>query len=107
MRYAPSQIDMVPEHVAIVRALLAKHVPQHEVWAFGSRVAGRAKPYSDLDLVIIGEPPLSLAVHASLADDFSESDLPYKVDVIDWATTDTAFRQIIEQQYIVLQRRSN
>ena len=79
-----------------------KHT-NHDVWAFGSRVAGSAKEFSDLDLVIIGEKPLSIAVHANLVDDFSESDLPYNVDVIDWATTDASFRQIIEQQYIVVQ----
>jgi type I restriction enzyme S subunit len=94
---------ILPKHWEIVRAVLEKHVPHHDVWAFGSRVAGSAKEFSDLDLVIIGEKPLSIAVHANLVDDFSESDLPYKVDVIDWATTDTAFRQIIRRNCIVVQ----
>jgi type I restriction enzyme S subunit len=98
-----SQLDMLPEHFAIVRAILYTHVPNHEVWAFGSRVTGSAKEFSDLDLVVIGEKPLALGVHASLVDDFSESDLPYKVDVIDWATTDAVFRQKIQRNCIVVQ----
>ena len=87
----------------MVRAILTTHVPTHEVWAFGSRVTGSAKEFSDFDLVVIGEKPLALGVHASFVDDFSESDLPYKVDVIDWATTDAAFRQIIQRNCIVVQ----
>lgn len=96
---------ILPKHFAIVRAILYTHVPNHDVWAFGSRVTGSAKEFSDLDLVIIGEKPLALGVHANLVDDFSESDLPYKVDVIDWATTDAPFRQIIQRNCIVVQQQ--
>lgn len=33
-------------------ALLGQHVPQAEVWAYGSRVNGGAHEGSDLDLVL-------------------------------------------------------
>jgi predicted nucleotidyltransferase len=72
-------IDIVPDHWKIIRALLHKHVPLHEVWAFGSRARRNARPFSDLDLAIITTTPLPLEVQAALKDDFSESDLPYKV----------------------------
>ena len=104
MNNAHTLLNILPSHWAMVRAILTTHVPSHEVWAFGSRVTGSAKEFSDLDLVVIGEKPLSIAVHANLVDDFSESDLPYKVDVIDWATTDAAFRQIIQRSSVVVQR---
>lgn len=86
----------------IIQAILARHVPRHEVWAFGSRARGDAKPYSDLDLAIIGQRPLGLAKIAALAADFSESDLPYKVDLVDWATAGAAFRPIIERDKVVI-----
>ena len=73
------------------------------MWAFGSRARRAAWQYSDLDLAVIGEEPLSLAVSASLADDFAESDLPFKVDVIDWATTGERFRRIIKKLYVPIQ----
>ena len=107
MNNAHTSLSIMPAHLAMVRAILTTHVPTHEVWAFGSRVNGSAKEFSDLDLVVIGEKPLSIAVHANLVDDFSESDLPYKVDVIDWATTDAAFRQIIQRSSVVVQRAAN
>ena len=98
------QIDIRPDHWSIVRDILQKHVPQLEVWAFGSRAKWQAKEFSDLDLAIIGDTPLSLDVRASLNEAFSESDLPWKVDVVDWATTSDSFRKIITQKKIVVQQ---
>ncbi|MGF1640346.1 MAG: nucleotidyltransferase domain-containing protein, partial [Rhodospirillales bacterium] len=78
-------IDVRPDHWKIVRRILRRHVPERDVWAFGSRVTGAAKPHSDLDLAIIGDRPLPLAASAALAEAFSDSDLPWKVDIVDWA----------------------
>lgn len=87
----------------IVLSILQQYVPEYEVWAFGSRVKGNAKPYSDLDLAVITKQPLSLETHANLVDAFSESDLPWKVDIVDWAATSENFKHIIQQQFEVLQ----
>jgi type I restriction enzyme S subunit len=100
----PSMDILVP-HWVLVSDILQRHVPDYEVWAFGSRATQSAKQYSDLDLVIVTDNPLSLSVSASLAEDFSESDLPFKVDVVDWAKTQEPFRKIIEQQKVVVQRK--
>lgn len=97
------QLDLNPRDWEIVHNILARHVPQYEVWAFGSRAKGTAKEYSDLDLVIITKQPLSLALSAAIADDFAESDLPIKVDVVDWATTSETFRQAIEKERLIVQ----
>jgi len=45
-------------------------------------------------------------VTARLFEAFSESDLPWKVDLVDWATTDEAFRRVIEQQRVVVRNAS-
>lgn len=95
-------IDLRPDHWQIVRRILQEHVPKYAVWAFGSRARRTAKEYSDLDLAVITDRPLSLSASAALADAFSESDLPFKVDVVDWATTSESFRRIIESERVVL-----
>ena len=95
-------IDILSRHWEIVRRILDKHVPHHEIWAFGSRAGGKAKRYSDLDLAIITEVPLSADIRAALAEDFTESDLPWKVDVVDWATTSEAFKKIIDRDKVVI-----
>lgn len=96
-------IDVTPAQWGIVTEILRAQVPERAVWAFGSRTTGRAKPYSDLDLVIIGDAPLGLSRMAALTEAFSESDLPWKVDVVDWATTSEAFRQVIAGDKVVVQ----
>ncbi|KMK51150.1 DNA polymerase beta subunit [[Actinobacillus] muris] len=98
-----SKLAIQPEHLAIVKGILQREIPQYTVWAFGSRVKNTAKPYSDLDLAIISEQPLNLATLANLSKAFSESDLPWKVDIVDWAITSGRFREIICKQYVVLQ----
>lgn len=96
-------IEIDADHLEIVRDILRTHVPHCEVWAFGSRVKGNVKPYSDLDLVVMTESPLPLSVSAALSDAFSDSDLPWKVDVVDWATVSESFREVIERQRVVVQ----
>ena len=96
-------LDIRPDHLEIVRDILRRHVPQYAVWAFGSRAAWKAKPFSDLDLAIITPQPLSWSTSAALAEDFAESDLPFKVDIVDWTVTSAAFRKIIERDKVVLQ----
>lgn len=79
----PPRIDIRLDHWEIVRDILQRHVPQHEVWAFGSRARWTAKPHSDLDLAVITDQPLPLKISADLSDDLSASALPWKVDVVD------------------------
>jgi predicted nucleotidyltransferase len=95
-------IDLRPRDLESVLRILAEHVPDREVWAFGSRVGGSAKEFSDLDLAVRGDEPIPAAVLADVREAFRESDLPFKVDVVDWATTQDHFRRIIERQYVVL-----
>jgi predicted nucleotidyltransferase len=101
MTIAP--LDVSPEQWRIVRDILRKHVRGHEVWAFGSRARRTARRYSDLDLAIITDQPLSFEVTGAMAEDFSESDLPFRVDILDWSTTEQNFRRIIEAGKIIVQ----
>jgi predicted nucleotidyltransferase len=69
---------------------------------FGSRATGRARRYSDLDLAIDAGRPLTLAEIAGLTEAFSDSDLPYKVDPIDWHNIEDRRRQIIAAERVAL-----
>ena len=100
-------IDLRPDHLAIVKRILAQHVPEHEVRAFGSRVTGTTKPHSDLDLAVMTETALDALRLANLQEAFSESDLPFRVDVLDWAAISDNFRCIIARSYEVLQPGAN
>jgi type I restriction enzyme S subunit len=99
-----SALDLTPDQWRIVHDILQRSVPEYEVWAFGSRARGEAKRYSDLDLAIITTQPMSLSRSAALAEEFAESELPFKVDIVDWAVASDTFRQIIERQRVVVQK---
>jgi len=100
---ALEKLDVKPEEWKEISQILKTYAPLYEVWAFGSRVTGKAKQFSDLDLVIITQQPLSLSEYAILKEAFDESDLPFKVDIVDWAATSVAFREIIKANKEILQ----
>lgn len=97
-------LDIDPADLATVRAILARHVPELEVRVIGSRAKGGARKFSDLDLVLMTERPLALDRLADLREEFSESDLPFLVDLIDWAATAPGFRRIIAHADEVIPR---
>lgn len=80
-----------------VSRILARHVPRDvQVLFFGSRVHGRSlKPRSDLDICLKGPAPLPARVLAELKDAFAESDLPIRVDVVDWWQLSEEFKKAI------------
>jgi predicted nucleotidyltransferase len=88
----------------ILRANLPKST---KVWVFGSRATGRARRYSDLDLAIDPGRPLTLDEIAGLSEAFSDSELPYKVDLIDWHDTDDHWRQTITAERAALTEAAN
>jgi predicted nucleotidyltransferase len=96
-------IDLQPDHLALIQTILAQHVPHAEVRAFGSRVTGTARDYSDLDLVVLGREKIDRKTLHRLEEAFAESDLPFRVDVLDWHRISDSFRQVIEEAYGVIQ----
>ncbi len=98
-------IDLLPEELSEVRQVLHSRLPGREVLAFGSRVTGTAKPYSDLDLVVMGSEPVDSAQLSALREAFQESDLLFRVDLLDWHRISPEFRAVIEQDFVVIQQK--
>ncbi|MBU0701053.1 nucleotidyltransferase domain-containing protein [bacterium] len=98
-------IDTADEQLRIIEEILQKHVADCEVRAFGSRCRGTARNYSDLDLAIVGDTRLDWRLIENIKEAFSESDLPFRVDVLDWYAISPEFRGVIEAGYEVIQSR--
>lgn len=95
-------IDIKPQELTIIKQILTQYVPGTEARVFGSRVQGRAKKFSDIDIALVGEeklPPLTMAL---LRQAFEESDLPFRVDILDWLSISAEFKKVIEARYEVL-----
>ena len=96
-------LDVRPDHLSIIQTILKSLIPMQRVVAFGSRVNGNAKATSDLDLCIMSNDRIPFESLGHLRDEFSLSDLPYKVDVIDWTAITPEFRKIVSENNIDIQ----
>ena len=77
-------------------------MPGARVGVFGSRDTGRARPFSDLDLLFI-QPRLSTwAQRADLHDAFESSSLPFKVDMVEADSLPEAMAARAHAQALVL-----
>ena len=95
-------IHLPAHHLDKVSQILAEHVPEHEVWVFGSRVSGKFKPHSDLDLAIITKTPLESQRLRRLREAFEDSNLPIRVDLVELSGISDEFRKVILEKYEVL-----
>ena len=99
-----NRLLLSPKHQRILEALLREHMPDVEVWAYGSRVNGRGHEGSDLDLVLRGsglrQIPLDQLV--DFEDAVRESNIPFLVEARDWARLPERFHREIEGRYVVL-----
>ncbi|MDE2903679.1 MAG: restriction endonuclease subunit S [Chloroflexota bacterium] len=102
-----ASVDLSPAHRAIVERILTQHVPESEVWAFGSRATWTAKDYSDLDLAIVNQESLDRTKLSRISEAFEESNLPMRVDVVDWHAISDSFRKVIQRDYVVVQERTD
>ena len=100
----PDRLHILPKHRTILESLLAEHLPDVEVWAYGSRVNGRSHDGSDLDLVLRG-PDLEMIPENRLSEfqeAVRESRIPFLVEARDWARLPERFHTEVKRKYQVL-----
>ncbi|MFM7458606.1 MAG: restriction endonuclease subunit S [bacterium] len=99
---ATKPLDIRPDHAEIIHKILKDNLEEGAyIFAFGSRANWTAKQSSDLDLAIDGfGVKLDKKIKSNLEDAFEESDLPYKVDVVDLNSVSESFREAIQDQLV-------
>lgn len=93
-------IQIEEKHRKLITEIMQKY--QFDFFVFGSRAKGLARPLSDLDLCIKSQ--VSKSTIRRLQDEFEESDLPYKVDLILWGEISNAFKKNIESDLILFDK---
>lgn len=88
-------IDLDNKYIEFIKDTVSKVLPDVEIFIYGSRVQGKARKYSDVDIALKGLVSFEelLKVKAS----FEDSDFPYKVDIVDLGNLKTDFLKIIEK----------
>lgn len=95
-------INVTEQELTIILAVIEKYIPNCEVRAFGSRIKGKIKAYSDLDLAIVGQGKLDSNMIFDMKEVFQESELTFRVDLLDWYTVSPEFQKVIEAEYEVI-----
>lgn len=93
------KLDITLKDMKIINTILHQSLPNTaNVLVIGSRSKNTARKFSDLDLLIdLNHASLPLVLMTKLLDTFEESDLPYKVDIVDNHTISDEFREIINK----------
>lgn len=72
-------------------------------YIFGSRAKGNFKEYSDIDIAVkLTDGKISADILGKILLVFSDSTLPYEVDVIDLNAIDEKFRGLIKDSLVEL-----
>ncbi len=99
-------IKVSREHLETIERILAEFASGCEVRAFGSRINDTAKDHSDLDLAVVASDKMKRRTKMLLKEAFEESDLPFRVDVVDYNAISDEFRTIIDNKYEILQKHT-
>ncbi len=92
-------IAIEKEQLTIIKKILRKYFPQEEIRIFGSRYKHTNKPYSDVDIAIVGNKKIDIQTYGKIKEELEESNLKYRVDLIDWNSISEEFQKIIEKGY--------
>ena len=97
-------LHLSSRHRKEIEALLHKHLPGVEVWAYGSRVNGRSHDGSDLDLVLRGPQlaEIDASQLAEITEVLREATVPFLIEARDWARLPKSFHREIEREHVVL-----
>lgn len=89
-------IHIDSDDLIILHSILDKY--KYTFYAYGSRVKGTHRKFSDLDLCIM--EPISDLDMFYLKEAFEESDLPFKIDVRRWNDMSEDFQAIIQDDLV-------
>ena len=101
---AAGALRLSARHRATLEALLQEHLPDVEVWAYGSRVNGQSHDGSDLDLVLRGPglAKIDAMRYADFLEAVGESTIPFLMEAHDWARLPEIFHREIERDHVVV-----
>ena len=91
-------IDLAPAIRERLLDILRRSVGNQSVLLVGSRARGPAKRFADIDLLLMNAQPLSPSARANLRYELEESDIPFKVDLLEWSDLSPAFRERLQRE---------
>lgn len=98
------QIAVPVHHLRYLVEQLKSYIPDATVWAFGSRVKGSNRTSSDFDLAVLCDKQTAQKQLPKLNEVFIESDIPFKVQLLDFNRLPVNMQENIKKRYVILYR---
>lgn len=86
-----------PKNKAELLSILTP-IKQYDVRAYGSRVKGTHRQFSDLDLCVMQEIPRKTLV--DIRGNFTDSRLPFFVSIVPWSKLNDDFKPLIQHDLL-------
>jgi uncharacterized protein len=75
-------------------------VKEYDIQAYGSRVKGTHRKFSDLDLCFMREMPWEIL--DDIREKLTESNLPFFVSIVPWSKLNDDFKKLIQKDLLPL-----
>ncbi len=95
-----AELLLTDEDRQLVKRIVLAVIPDAEFRVFGSRATGRARPFSDLDLLILRPKRLNWEQRVALRDAFEASELPYCVDLVEAAALPLTMAEQLQREMV-------
>jgi len=99
---APTTLALTAAQRTLLRRVVQATLPGARVAVFGSRATGRARPFSDVDLLVLDPSPLTWQQRTALVDALEASELPFRVDVVEAAAVPADILERIRGEAVLL-----
>lgn len=91
-------LQIETRHWEILKSILNKY--PYKFYAYGSRVKGTARKFSDLDLCYLENIPDEVIYQ--IKEELEESDLPFIVELVNWKQMRPQFQELIRKDLKVI-----
>mgnify|MGYP001564578348 CR=1 FL=1 len=80
---------------ALIKQTVQKYMGNDvQVFIFGSRATGTNRKWSDVDIGVLGQDKVPGDKLFLIEDDIADTDIPYRVDVVDFKTIAPEFAKV-------------
>ena len=95
------RLFLKPQYLKMLFEILQNYCPKAIIWAYGSRIKGKAHEGSDLDLVVksFNDKEKNLYTLKQLLND---SNIPILIDINEFDNLPKSFQKEIEKDYVVI-----
>lgn len=79
-----------------IKDIILRHLPnqKHDIFLFGSRARQKHGIWSDYDVGILGDSPVSDKIIGNIEEELENSDVLYKVDIVDFYKVTSKFSDV-------------